>query len=131
MSLYDAIKDAAKIAQKADNIELYRKLIDLGKQACELQEEVLRLREENSQLKNRHITEKMIIRHQEPVVTKTDDSVPMYYCAHCWDNEGKLFQICCSEDGTFSCPHCNTTGIYDFKKRKAYEAEEFDLPIIF
>ena len=30
MSLYDAFKDAMNMAQKADNIELYRQLLDLG-----------------------------------------------------------------------------------------------------
>lgn len=30
MGLYDGIKDVAKVVQKADNIELYQKLIDLS-----------------------------------------------------------------------------------------------------
>ena len=33
MSLYDAMKDVISIAQKADNIELYRQLLDLSAQA--------------------------------------------------------------------------------------------------
>ena len=37
MGLYDGIKDAAKVIQKADNIELYEKLLDLSAQALELQ----------------------------------------------------------------------------------------------
>lgn len=131
MNLYDAIKDAAKIAQKVDNIELYRTLIDLSRQAYELQEEILRLREENSQLKKRQEIESTIIRHQEPVVTKADDSISAYYCAHCWDNEGRLFQVSCSENGTFICPHCNTTGVYDRKKEEAYDAEMMQFPVVF
>ena len=29
MSLYDGIKDVAKVIQKADNVDLYRQLLDL------------------------------------------------------------------------------------------------------
>ena len=29
MGLYDAFKDALSVAQKADNVELYRQLLDL------------------------------------------------------------------------------------------------------
>lgn len=51
MGLYDGIKDLAKVVQQADNIELYRQLLDLGKQALDLQAEVLQLQEENAKLK--------------------------------------------------------------------------------
>ena len=37
MWLYDAMKDVAKLAQKADNIELYQRLLDLSAQALDLQ----------------------------------------------------------------------------------------------
>ena len=64
MGLYESLKDVAKAVQKADNIDLYIKLINLSTQAYELQEEILRLREENSQLKKRREIEAIIIRHQ-------------------------------------------------------------------
>ena len=51
MSLYEGIKDAAKIVQKADNIELYQKLLDLSSQALDLQAQIQKLTEENSKLK--------------------------------------------------------------------------------
>ena len=48
MGLYESLKDVAKAVQKADNIDLYIKLINLSTQAYELQEEILRLREEKT-----------------------------------------------------------------------------------
>ena len=38
MSLYEAAKDAVKIAQKADNVELLQKLLDVQQQALVMQE---------------------------------------------------------------------------------------------
>lgn len=42
MTLYDEAKEVAKVLQKADNVELYSKLVDLGAQAADLQMEVIR-----------------------------------------------------------------------------------------
>ena len=39
------------MAQKADNIDLYRQLLDLSAQALEMQEEIIRLKAENKELK--------------------------------------------------------------------------------
>ena len=123
MGLYDGIKDVAKVMQQADNVELYLKLLDLGKQALDMQEEILRLQEESCKLKKYRELEDVIVRHEVPVITRRDDKVKIYYCAHCWENEGKLFQIRCSESGEFTCPHCRTMGTYDHTKEKAYNAE--------
>lgn len=41
MSLYEVVKDAAKLAQKADNTELIQKLLDAQNMALEMQEKQL------------------------------------------------------------------------------------------
>ena len=46
MAFYDAFKDAIALAQKADNIELYKQLLDLSAQALDLQAENAKLKEE-------------------------------------------------------------------------------------
>ena len=40
MGLYEAVKDVAKLAQQADNIDLYRRLLDLSAQALDMQDEI-------------------------------------------------------------------------------------------
>ena len=108
MSFYDAFKDAMNMAQKADNIELYRQLLDLGAQALDLQAEVARLREENADLKKQRNMEDSVIRHKEPYITLDGDNT-LCYCAHCWDSDRRLIQVICDEeDGTFNCPHMIT-----------------------
>ena len=52
MGFYDAFKDVLNMAQKADNIDLYRQLLDLSVQALEMQEEIVRLKAENKELKS-------------------------------------------------------------------------------
>ena len=74
MGLYEGIKDAIGIAQKADNIELYRQLIDLSSQALDMQTEIAKLREENSELQKSKETEQRLVRHEQPYLTLEGDN---------------------------------------------------------
>ena len=64
MGLYEGIKDVAKIMQQADNIELYRQLLDLCEQALEMQNKINQLSSENAELKKKQDLEERIQRHQ-------------------------------------------------------------------
>lgn len=126
MGFYDAMKDAVNMAQKADNIELYRQLLDLSAQALDLQAEVARLREENAELKKRRDIAGRIIRHEEPCVTLSDEPSKLYYCSHCWDSEQLLIQLNCHVNGTFVCPHCQAKGNYDNELKKKSDAAQIE-----
>lgn len=93
MSLYDGIKDVAKLVQQADNIDLYRKLLDLSAQALDLQAENARLKEENAQLKKIKIDEERLVRHKQPYLTMRGDEQHLKYCSVCWDTSRKLVQM--------------------------------------
>lgn len=108
MAFYDAMKDAISMAQKADNIELYRQLLDLGAQALELQAEVTRLREENQQLQEKRNIESRIIRHKTPYVTLMDDTDDLHYCGNCWDNNRVLIQMMVYKDCGSEVCRCHT-----------------------
>lgn len=127
MSFYEAFKDAMNMAQKADNIELYRQLLDLSAQALGLQAEVARLKEENAELRKKEDLSSSIIRHTEPFITKVGDKTNLRYCSHCWDAEQKLIQLRCDEeDATFVCPHCKVSGIYDTAWYNAWRRRQED-----
>lgn len=61
IGLYEGIKDAIGLAQKADIIDLYKQLLDLGAQALDMQTEITRLREENAELRKANDLESRII----------------------------------------------------------------------
>lgn len=108
MAFYDAMKDAISMAQKADNIELYRQLLDLGAQALELQAEVAHLREENQQLRAKKDLESRIIRHQAPFVTLKDDPDEIAYCSNCWDSKRLLIQMHIYDSYGLDAYRCHT-----------------------
>lgn len=93
MGFYDAFKDVVNVAQKADNVELYKQLLDLGAQALDLQVENARLKRENEDLKKQKDIEAHIVRHSQPFLTLDDDEQHLPYCAVCWAKEKKLYQM--------------------------------------
>ena len=93
MGFYDAFKDVVKLAQKADNLELYRQLLDLSAQALDLQEENIKLKEEIYNLSKEKEVERHIVRHDQPFITLDDDEQNLPYCAVCWTKEKKLYQM--------------------------------------
>ena len=93
MGLYEGIKDAIGLAQKADNADLIKQLLDLGAQALEMQDEIRKLKEENEELKKANDLESRIIRHKDFYITLRDDEQEIHYCTTCWGKDHKLIQL--------------------------------------
>lgn len=111
MNAYEIIKKCLSIAQKADNIELVKSLIEAQSQILELQNENSNLRSSISKMEDSNKLSKEIERHTEPFIT-LKENYEIKYCAHCWDYEQKLIQLDCVS-GKFTCPHCKYEGYYD------------------
>lgn len=125
MDIIDALKKAAEMAQKVDNIELYRQLIDLSEQARGLQTEVKRLEGENAALRRQRDLTERIIRHRDPYISLAGDTVGLRYCTHCWDTAEQLVQLQCNDfNATFECPHCHMKGSYDSEKYNRIMCEQ-------
>ncbi len=105
MSLYDGIKDVAKIVQQADNVDLYKKLLDLSAQALDLQAENAELKEENAKLKKQKDCEGRIQRHHQPYLTIEGEEPTIFYCSVCWDSEKKLMQMQEIRETNYNCRH--------------------------
>lgn len=93
MGLYEGIKDAIGLAQKADNADLIKQLLDLGAQALEMQDEIRKLKEENEELKEANDLESRIIRHKDFYITLRDDEQEIHYCPTCWGKDHNLIQL--------------------------------------
>ena len=69
MAIYDIVKDAIGIAQKADNIDLYKKLLEIGQMALDLQNENAEMKKKIEELTRSKHFEEDIIRHIQPYYT--------------------------------------------------------------
>ena len=103
MGLLETIKDTVSIIQKADNLDLYRQILDIQREALEQQEVMHKLQDENRELKEKLALKGKIIRHREPVITLEGDPTP--YCAVCYGKENKLIQLK-PVDNNYWCQNC-------------------------
>ncbi len=107
MSIVGDIKDVAILMQKAGNIELHEKILNIQATALDMQEEIRQLKEENTELKKVKDLEENIERHQDYYITLKDDCAKIKYCAVCWGLSQKLIQIY-AQDARPQCPVCNS-----------------------
>ncbi len=102
MNIIDMLKDVINVAQKADNIELYKQLLDVNRAALDIQSEINELKKENTKLKEQLEINSKIIRHNDGLyITLEGDPLEIHYCAICWGNSNKLIQI--GKNGCFNC----------------------------
>ena len=110
MSIINDLQAVAKVLQKAGNIDLYNILLDL-------QEKILEVEKENSDLRDqvRELKEELKIKAQ---IVFSDDAYWIVevdkkdgpYCPHCYDGEKRLIRLLSCPDPRFSrCPKCNLT----------------------
>ncbi len=117
MGLYEGIKDVANLVQKADNIELYKQLLDLSAQALDMQSKISELTAENKTLKEQQDFSNKIERHKEPYLTLKGDEQQIFYCSHCWDVKKILIQCDCNNHiGQMYCPECKEHFVFDSSK---------------
>ena len=112
MGLYEGIKDVARIVQQADNIELYKTLLDLGAQALDMQEEIFLLQKQNEDLKIELNKKQSIIRHKGLFITLKDEFPEVAYCASCYGKDSNFIQMFDYDEERYRCPVC---GIYAYK----------------
>lgn len=94
MSLYEGIKDVASIVQKADNIELYQKVINLQKEALDLIEENMLLKDRIRRLEEKRLIKDNLVFKDNCYYLKTEnDTFDGPFCSTCWDKDNKLIRM--------------------------------------
>jgi len=96
MSIIDTLKETVGLMQKIDNIDLYRRML-------ELQTQVMALFEENRSLKEQLATRAQL-KFKKNAYWMNDDGP---FCSRCWDAESKLVRLHQQEGCVPRCPSCD------------------------
>lgn len=107
MSLIDEIKSIASTIQKIDNIELYRKVLNVQQEALEAVEENDKLRKENTELKEKFKNRENLIYKNEAYWMVVNDVKDGPFCSRCWDKEQDLIRLHpMGNPSHYDCPNC-------------------------
>lgn len=105
MNIIDGIKEVAQVVRKADNIELYRQILDLQQEAMELVEANYRLRNELRELSDiKEIQSELVFK--DNVYQLNSDGEIGFYCTTCWDVNNKLVRLHENSYEMVYCPIC-------------------------
>lgn len=111
MTLLDNAKDLARLVQQLDNVEITQKVIDLQRDALEMQEELFRVKEELRKSRDAEERDsKLVIRGgmyrlDDPYIHESRRGP---FCTKCKDVDEKLVALKGSQKQGFWCPHCKT-----------------------
>ncbi len=112
MSIYDGLKDVAKVLKEADKIEQYRQILEALEKMIEMQTNINLLKEENAALKKtKDISEEIEYRDKSYWL---DEDGP--FCAKCWDADTKLVRLRQqnNQKSDYDCDNCGTKNIRIF-----------------
>ncbi len=102
MGVVESVKDAVKIIQQMDNLDLYRTLLDL-------QAQVMDLVDENRELESRLEVRDELAFDQNAYWRSTPGKRREGpFCSRCWDFEGKLVRLLHYGGASPRCPQCKS-----------------------
>lgn len=108
MGVLDEVKSIAKTVQQIDNIELYRKILDLQAQIMDLLEDNSKLKEEITDLKKKlSIQQGLVFQDDAYWLPKSGTGQEGPFCSNCWDVRNQLVRMhFCSNREYSECPTC-------------------------
>jgi len=107
MGIIDNVKDIAKLIKKYDDIELYKKIIDLHDEISELRENNLKLKGKIKSLKEEKKIDEIIVFEKPYYWLKDGAKKDGPYCQKCFDDNKKLIRLQKIRNGLWKCLVCN------------------------
>jgi hypothetical protein len=104
MGIVENIKDAADLAKKVGDIELYRKIVHLEGEVMELTREKRQAEQKIEELQAQ-LALKTKMTFRQPFYYQEGDSVP--FCAACYEKDGRPVHVVKSDDEWY-CNVCKT-----------------------
>jgi len=113
MGIIDNIKDAANIARQIDNIELYRKILDLQQEAMDLQEQAFEKTKRIKELEEALSFKGTLVFMDGVYFEKNGEGKPkgVPYCPRCHEVEKQACHLNAYHSNVstgMQCPNCKT-----------------------
>lgn len=121
----ETIKDAVNMAQQADNIPLYKSVLDAYNSAIELMSENADLREEIKELKAKVFKQENVVKIATAYYIRGESGdLEGPYCMRCYDDQQKLIHYRFTNDHErprAECPVCKMrTYAFDENSKHLY-----------
>lgn len=123
MGVVENIKDAFKVLQASDNMDILKSYIAIENEFYALKTEINSLKEENKDLKRKLEINEIVYLKNNAYYFLYNDIEKGPFCTKCYDDEKKLITMQEKDNGismvNFECPKCKNT----YLKRKYTQDE--------
>ncbi len=110
MGIYDGLKDAASVLKEAGKIEQYRQILEIQEKLLDMQNHIAEIDIENKLLKEKLSIKENLIPEGNFYYTIKDKNKDGPFCTCCWDSESKLVRLHTNTSSNRThCPNCETT----------------------
>ena len=111
MNIIDNAKEVVKIIQQIDNIELYRKILDLQSEINNLVSENTSLKQQLQECQERLLIQQSLMFEDNVYMKKlSNEKEEGPFCTACWDKEKKLTRLhFYGNEAYLQCPVCQNT----------------------
>lgn len=110
MGIIDNIKDAVKLVQQVDNVELYRKILDLQSEAMDLVDQMKKKDETIETLKVAlELKGRLLLRHSAYYLAdESDKLLDGPFCTKCFDVDHVKCRLVRTDGGMVQCQKCKS-----------------------
>lgn len=108
MGVYEAVKDAAALAQEVGRMDLYRELLDGMKVTLDQQKKIQELEARNAELERALAFQNTLVFRDDRYWSVTDAGDDGPYCSRCWDMEAKAIRLHKGVNYSQQCPQCGS-----------------------
>lgn len=109
MGLYDGLKDAASVLKEAGKIEQYRQILEVLEKLLEMQKKIGELEADNKDLREQLKIQGKLVPRDNMYYLEEDGVQDGPFCTSCWDSGHKPIRLHISRDfGSATCPTCKT-----------------------
>jgi hypothetical protein len=103
MGIYETLKSTANVLREADKIEQYRQILDVMEKLLEMQKKLSELEEKNKSLREKLKIKEDIIFSKNAYWLRSNNDGP--FCTRCWDKNKELIRMK-DENPFYECPEC-------------------------
>lgn len=94
MDILDKIKTVVEVIQRSNDMDLYKRILDLQASIIQLSEENLKLRQEKAVLKEKsRIRQSLIFKNNVYIIELEKGGYDGPFCPTCWDSKEQLVRL--------------------------------------
>lgn len=132
MAIFDELKSIGKVLREADKIEQYNQILDVQEKLLEMQNRIIELDSENRVLKEQLETKASLIFEKNAYWIEQEEVKDGPFCSCCWDDNKKPIRMQpCGNPAFYNCPKCTNkeVNVYpekDIRKNQFNNRQNFN-----